>query len=126
MPSEAGLASETSSAWITATSVNGSVPMTVAFAVVPSLKFTVIEPLSPAPATTWLLVRILPSLLSTMPDPEPAPELLDTFTFTTEGSTAWATFSTVPSWTTELLVDSKSPAVVPDVVAVEPSSVSAP
>ena len=104
LPSEAGVRSETSSAWITATSVSGSVPMTLARLVVPSLKFTVIEPSSPAPATTWLLVRILPSSLSTMPEPDPAPELPVTLTFTTEGRTDCATFSTVPSWTTVLRV----------------------
>ena len=80
--------SETPSALITAMSVSGSVPTTLAFLVVPSLKFTVIEPLSPAPATTWLLVRISPSLLSTMPEPEPAPDWPETLTLTTEGSTA--------------------------------------
>ena len=125
MPSAAGVRPETSSAWITATSVSGSVPMTDARFVVPSLKLTVIEPSSSAPATTWLLVRILPSSLNTMPEPDPAPPLLATLTFTTDGSTDCATFSTVPSRTTELLVDSKLPAVVPDVEAGEPSSVTA-
>ena len=89
--------------------------MTVARLVVPSLKLTVMVPLSPAPATTWLLVRILPSLLRMMPEPEPAPELLVTLTFTTDGSTDCETFSTVPSWTTEVLVAWNGPAVVFDV-----------
>ena len=80
-------------------SVTGSVPTTVAFFVVPSLKFTEIDPSSPTPATTWLLVRISPSLLSTMPEPDPEPDWPETLTLTTEGSTAFATFSTVPSWT---------------------------
>ncbi len=96
--------SEAPSAWMTATSVTGSVPMTLARLVVPSLKLTVMVALSPAPVTTWLLVRILPSLLRMIPEPEPAPELLETLTFTTEGSTDWETFSTVPSWTTVVLV----------------------
>ena len=62
----------------------------------PSLKFTVIEPPLPASATTWLLVRMLPSLDSTMPEPEPAPLEPVTLILTTEGSTAAATFSTAP------------------------------
>src|ERR1700712_5937816 len=39
-----------------------------------------------------------------IPEPEPELELLVTLTFTTEGSTDWATFSTVPSCTTAVLV----------------------
>ena len=97
LPSAAGTRSSTPLTLITAMSVIGSVPTTVAFLVVPSLKFTVIDPLSPTPATTWLLVRMLPSLLSTMPEPDPAPDWPVTLTLTTEGSTALATFSTVPS-----------------------------
>ena len=65
-------------------SVIGSVPTTVAFLVVPSLKLTEMDPLSPTPETTWLLVRILPSLLSTMPEPEPEPDCPLTLTLTTD------------------------------------------
>ena len=42
-------------------------------AVVPSLKLTVSRPPSPATSTTWLLVRISPSALRMMPEPEPWP-----------------------------------------------------
>ncbi len=101
-------------------SVSGSVPTTVAFLVVPSLKLTEIEPFVPATATTWLLVRISPSLLSTMPEPDPDSLCPVTFTFTTEGSTSLATFSTVPSWTTEVLVAWKPPEEVE--VSAEPLS----
>ena len=82
---------------MTAVSVSGSVPTTVALADVPSLKKTVIEPPSPAIAATWLLVRISPSELRMMPEPEPAPWLPLTSILTTEGSTLAATCSTEPS-----------------------------
>ena len=72
-PRDAGVRSSTSSTLITAMSVSGSVPTTLAFFVVPSLKLTESEEPSPAPATTWLLVRTSPSLLSTMPEPVPDP-----------------------------------------------------
>ncbi len=68
----AGVSPETPSAWITAVSVSGSVPSTVASARVPSLNETLIDPAS-ASATTWSLVRIWPSELRMMPDPDPAP-----------------------------------------------------
>src|SRR5690349_12025472 len=70
--------------------------MTCAFTVEPSLKPTVMLPPPEARATTWLLVRMLPSLDSTMPEPEPEPWLPETLIFTTEGSTVAATFSTEP------------------------------
>ena len=63
----------TSSAWITARSVSGSRPTMVAFAVVPSLKLTASSPPSAAISTTWLLVRIWPSSVKMMPEPEPLP-----------------------------------------------------
>ena len=112
LPSAAGVRSETPSALITAMSVSGSVPTTVAFLVVPSLKLTEIEPFLPATAATWLLVRISPSLLSTMPEPDPDSCEPETLTLTTDGSTALATCSTVPSLTTEVLVAWKPPDVV--------------
>ena len=71
LPSVAGVRSSTSSALMTAMSISGSVPMTLAFLVVPSLKLTVIGGSLPTPETTWLLVRIWPSLVRTMPEPEP-------------------------------------------------------
>src|SRR5690242_1115369 len=70
--------------------------MTCAFTVEPSLKPTVMLPPPEARATTWLLVRMLPSLDITMPEPDPDPWLPDTLIFTTEGSTVAATFSTEP------------------------------
>ena len=54
-------------------------------------------PWSPATSTTWLLVRISPSELMMMPDPEPAPSGPATLIFTTDGRTSWATCSTEPS-----------------------------
>ncbi len=51
----------------------------------------------PAPATTWLLVTIRPSLLITMPEPVPAPCWLATAIFTTLPSTLAAAFCTEPS-----------------------------
>ena len=67
----AGVRPLTSSAWMTAVSVSGSVPRILAGADVPSLKETEIVPESPATSTTWLLVRIWPSELRMMPEPEP-------------------------------------------------------
>ena len=58
LPMVAGVRPETPSALITAVSVSGSVPRTLALARVPSLKETVMLPASPATSTTWLLVRI--------------------------------------------------------------------
>src|SRR5262245_65985801 len=82
---------------MTAVSVSGSVPTTVALAWLPSLKETSNSPLSPASATTWLLVRIIPSEDRMIPDPEPWPCGPATSIFTTDGSTVCATCSTEPS-----------------------------
>ena len=96
-PIVAGVRPLTSSAWITAVSVSGSVPTIVALACEPSLKDTCTSPESPATSTTWLLVRICPSELKMMPEPEPWPSAPATSILTTEGSTVWATCSTDPS-----------------------------
>ncbi len=106
MPIFAGVRSDTSSALITATSVSGSVPMTSARAVEPSLKLTEIVPPPPAASTTWLLVRISPSELRITPEPDPWPPGPATLIFTTDGSTEAATSSTEPgsagaSWLSE-------------------------
>ena len=93
----AGVRPETSSAWISAVSVSGSVPSTCASAWLPSLNVTRRVPPSPASSTTWLLVRIWPSELRMMPEPEPAPWAPLTSIFTTDGSTFAATASTLPS-----------------------------
>src|SRR5215207_1365377 len=93
----AGVSPLTPSAWMTAVSVSGSVPTTLASACVPSLKDTSSSPLSPASSTTWLLVRICPSDDKMMPEPDPCPWGPATSILTTEGSTAWATCSTDPS-----------------------------
>src|SRR5690348_3844170 len=77
-------------------SVTGSVPTIVARAVSPLLKFTVMVPPLPATAATWLLVRMSPSCDRMMPEPEPDSVELLTLIFTTEGSTAAATCSTLP------------------------------
>ena len=93
-PIEAGVRPLTPSALMTARSVTGSVPTTVASAVVPSSKLTDSSPPSAATSTTWLLVRISPSSLRITPEPEPEPEDPVTLILTTEGSTTWATPST--------------------------------
>ncbi len=90
----AGCRPDTPSALMTARSVTGSVPMTRAFLAVPSLKLTDISPCWPATEATWLLVRISPSELMMMPEPEPCSCALRTLIFTTEGSTDFATAST--------------------------------
>ncbi len=97
LPMSAGVRPETSWAWISAVSVSGSVPRIVASAWLPSLKVTRSVPPSPASSTTWLLVRIWPSELRMIPEPEPEPWLPLTSIFTTEGSTLLATASTLPS-----------------------------
>src|SRR4051812_21318779 len=89
----AGVSPETPSAWTTAVSVSGSVPRTLAGACEPSLKSMLIWPLLPARDATWLLVRILPSALRMMPEPDPEPSEPLTLILTTEGSTLWATFT---------------------------------
>ena len=93
-PMVAGWRPEAPWALITARSVSGSVPTMVAFLVVPSLKLTEIWPPWPATEATWLLVRISPSELITMPDPEPCSWAFCTLILTTEGSTDLATAST--------------------------------
>ncbi len=95
-PIVAGVSPLTSSAWITAVSVSGSVPSTVAEVCDPSSNDTSRVPESPASSTTWLLVRIVPSALRMMPDPEPDPWAPVTSILTTEGRTAAATSSTDP------------------------------
>ena len=83
---------------MTARSVTGSRPTIVAEWLVPSLKVTRSEPPSAAPATTWLLVRIRPSLSMITPVPSPPPPLAEVSTMdTTLGRTAAATCSTDPS-----------------------------
>jgi len=96
-PMVAGVRPLTSSAWMTAVSVSGSTPTMLALACDPSVKDTSIEPESPTSSTTWLLVRIWPSEVRMIPDPEPAPSGPDTSISTTDGSTCWATDSTEPS-----------------------------
>ena len=93
----AGVRPETFSAWMSAVSVSGSVPSIFASAWLPSLKVTRRVPPSPASSTTWLLVRIWPSELRMMPEPEPAPWAPLTSIFTTDGSTLAATAWTLPS-----------------------------
>ena len=89
----AGVSPETPWAWTTAVSVSGSVPSTFAGACEPSLKSMLIWPLLPAREATWLLVRILPSALRMMPEPDPEPLEPLTLILTTEGSTLWATLT---------------------------------
>ena len=85
------------SALITAMSVAGSVPTMVAGALVPSSNRTWIWPPASASPTTWLLVMIMPSWVSTTPEPSPRPDCARTSIDTTLGNTLSATASTVPS-----------------------------
>src|SRR5690606_36181890 len=50
-----------------------------------------------ASATTWLLVRIVPSAVRMVPDPDAPPCGVRTSILTTLGSTFWATDSTEPA-----------------------------
>ena len=93
----AAVSPETPVALITAVSVSGSVPRMVASAVVPSSKETDSVPPPAASSTTWLLVRIVPSAVRMIPDPDAAPCWPVTSIFTTLGSTFCATDSTEPS-----------------------------
>src|SRR4029079_8641432 len=90
-PIVAGVSPDTPWAWISAVAVSGSVPSTLAVAWEPSLNETLSEPPLPASATTWLLVRILPSSLRMMPDPLPEPSGPLTLIITTAGRTFRAT-----------------------------------
>ena len=69
-------------------------PTTVASAWLPSEKTTTIWPPSAASATTWLLVRIMPSSRSTNPEPEPSADADETSIETVLGSTLAATPAT--------------------------------
>ena len=91
-PRVAGVASVMPCARTTARSSLGSVPTTVPFTERPSLNFTVMLP-PVASATTWLLVRITPSALSTTPLPSPPPCWVWTVIETTLGATAAATLA---------------------------------
>ena len=97
VPSVAGWRPLLPSALMTARSVTASRPRISAFALVPSLNATVIDPPSAADSTTWLLVRIWPSLLMMMPVPDPACPPPDTLTWVTDGSSFWATCSISPA-----------------------------
>src|SRR5680860_963373 len=124
--SVAGDRPDTSCALITARSVRGSVPRISASALDPSSKLTDTDPPAAATSTTWLLVRISPSALKMMPDPEPCPCSPWTLIFTTEGSTELATSSTEPgSGAESVLTTGASVAVGVDVVDVPSVSESA-
>ena len=114
-PMAAGVRSLTSSAWITARSVTGSVPTMVASAVVPSSKLTESSPPSAATSTTWLLVRISPSSLRTTPEPDPDPAAPATLILTTDGSTVWATPSTESAGASEPVLSLAEPSAPSDV-----------
>ena len=82
---------------MTARSVVGAVPTTVASATVPSSNVTRIWPDEPAPETTWSLVRMWPSASSTTPVPRPLACPERTVMVTTDGSILAAAPATVPS-----------------------------
>ena len=89
---------------MTAMSVMGSRPTIVALELLPSWKVTVSLPPLATSATTWLFVRMCPSVSRRMPDPSPALEPLDSRIETTLGSTSDATAATVPAgrvWSTD-------------------------
>src|SRR5664280_1591563 len=73
---------------MTARSVDGSVPTTVAAYIRLSARVTVSWEPAPAPVTTWLLVRMWPFVSKMTPEPWPLAELLVTEMATTLGETA--------------------------------------
>lgn len=74
----------------------GSVPLTTASAVLPSLNLTrTVPPPAPPAVTTWLLVRIRPSADRMTPEPSPPPVEVFTSIDTTEGMIALATAAMV-------------------------------
>jgi hypothetical protein len=75
-PNLAGLRSLASFTFTTPMSVRASVPTTLAATVLPSEKLTFTD--LPASASTWLLVTMYPSELSTMPEPSPVPVVIAT------------------------------------------------
>ncbi|CCB75266.1 protein of unknown function [Streptantibioticus cattleyicolor NRRL 8057 = DSM 46488] len=93
LPSWAAFSPLTPLALITARSLDGSVATTFAVAVRPSL--SAILTLS-APATTWLLVRIVPSAVRITPEPMDWPSPESAVISTTLGPTAAATAATLP------------------------------
>src|SRR5574340_1577840 len=97
VPSSTGVRSVRPATLMTAMSDVGSAPTTVAGAVVPSENATVSLPFGPAPAATWLLVRISPSEDRMMPDPSPCARAPTTSIYTTLGSTFAATACTEPA-----------------------------
>src|SRR3954468_16491072 len=121
LPIVAGCSPETPSALITARSVTGSVPTIVAFLAEPSLKLTVIWPPWPTEAT-WLFVRISPSDLITMPDPDPCSWEFATLILTTEGRTEAATCSTESAAGGTSLRLTTGELVLPDAVEVAAES----
>jgi hypothetical protein len=111
-PNFAGVSPETPSAWITARSLDGSVPTTDAFTVLPSAKVTVSFS---APETTWLLVRMRPSAPMITPEPTPSAFAVRTFTWTTLSltfSTTALTSAAVASEVSAVLVAGVAAGVV--------------
>ena len=96
-PSAIGVRSLTPDARSTAMSELGSRPMMRTGQVRPSWKTAVTLPPAAAAATTWLLVSISPSALSTIPEPSPDCAGPVTRSCTTLGSTCRATASIGPS-----------------------------
>ena len=93
-PMVAGVSPVTPSAWTTAVSVSGSVPSDLRRGVRAVVEVDAdLAALAGDGEATWLLVRILPSALRMMPEPEPEPLEPLTLILTTEGSTLWATFT---------------------------------
>ena len=105
-PNVAGVRPETPSARTTAMSLLGSVPTTVNGATLPSAKVTLVcaPPAGPPGAsldaeTTWLLVKIRPSVARMIPEPSSDARPMSTSSLTTLGTTFAATCSTEPTGT---------------------------
>src|SRR4029450_5017733 len=81
----------------TARSYAGERPTNRAFVVTPLSVTTWTVPPFAATETTWLLVRMCPELSMTKPEPVPRAELPSTLSWTTLGSSGWATSATEPA-----------------------------
>lgn len=110
LPNLAALRPLAPSSLIRARSLSGSVPTTFALYFLPSL---IVTWTSVAPLTTWLLVTISPSEVTTMPEPVPWPAAVVVSIRTTEGLTCSATPETVPMLDCETLEPVTPPSLPP-------------
>src|SRR6478735_1142791 len=124
----------------TARSYDASRPTMVAGSWEPSENSTRMLPVAAAEDTTWLLVRMKPSLLITKPDPVPWPSAPLTLSVTTDGRAlaampaiepwgrlvdpGWGTGSTPPEVVPLLRVAISAPAVPPSSAAISTAAAS--